>query len=75
MDARAAPYSRAMAASAAPVTIAPPAVLELLEARRLWGRGLGWMDMHLLASGLLSGCRVWTLDKKLAQAARELGLR
>lgn len=49
-------------------------VLQLIEDRRLWGRGLGWVDVHLLASALLSHCGFWTLDKKLGDAARELGL-
>jgi predicted nucleic acid-binding protein len=49
-------------------------VLQLVEERRLWGRGLGWVDMHLLASALLSRCGLWTLDKKLGEAATELGL-
>jgi predicted nucleic acid-binding protein len=50
-------------------------VFRLLEDRRLWGRGLGWVDLHLLASALLSKCGFWTLDKRLAQAGKELGLR
>jgi predicted nucleic acid-binding protein len=37
-------------------------VLRLIEDRRLWRRGLGWIDVHLLASALLSNCRLWTLD-------------
>jgi predicted nucleic acid-binding protein len=49
-------------------------VLHLIEDRRLWGRGLGWVDAHLLASALLSNCRFWTLDVRLAKAAEELGL-
>jgi predicted nucleic acid-binding protein len=49
-------------------------VLRLLDDRRLWGRGLGWIDVHLLASALLSDCRFWTLDKRLGEAAAELGL-
>lgn len=49
-------------------------VLQLIEDRGLWGRGLGWIDMHLLASALLSRCGLWTLDKKLRAAAMELGL-
>ena len=49
-------------------------VLQLIEDRRLWGRGLGWVDVHLLASALLSHCGFWTLDKKLGAAATELGL-
>jgi len=49
-------------------------VLRLVDDRKLWGRGLGWVDVHLLASALLSNCRLWTLDKKLGRAAAELGL-
>jgi hypothetical protein len=49
-------------------------VLQLVEDRRLWGRGLGWMDVHLLASALLSHCELWTFDKKLREAAKKLGL-
>jgi predicted nucleic acid-binding protein len=49
-------------------------VLQLIEDRRLWGRGLGWVDVHLLASALLSHCGLWTLDKKLLEAAKELGV-
>lgn len=48
--------------------------LRLLEDRRLWGRGLGWIDVHLLAAALLSPCRLWTLDERLGSAAGELGL-
>jgi predicted nucleic acid-binding protein len=51
-----------------------PEVLRLVEDRRLWGRGLGWTDAHLLASALISRCRLWTLDKGLAQIAAELGI-
>lgn len=45
-------------------------VRELVEARRLHGRGLGWVDAHLLASCLVSGAELWTLDGPLARAAR-----
>lgn len=48
-------------------------VLTLLEQQRLWGRGLGWIDVHLLASAILSGSRLWTRDARLAAAATELG--
>ena len=47
-------------------------VLRFLEARRLYGRGLGWVDAHLLASTLLTGCRLWTLDQPLRKAAAAL---
>jgi predicted nucleic acid-binding protein len=49
-------------------------VVRLIEERRLWGRGLGWIDVHLLASALLSHCEFWTLDKRLKRAAGDLGL-
>lgn len=49
-------------------------VLQLIEHRRLWGRGLGWIDAQLLASALMSNCRFRTLDIRLAKAAVELGL-
>lgn len=47
-------------------------VLRLIEERRLAGSGLGWVDVHLLASALLTGCRLWTLDRRLRHAAEEL---
>lgn len=49
--------------------------LAMIESRKLMGRGLGWVDVHLLASVLLSGCRVWSRDKQLAAAAAELKVR
>jgi predicted nucleic acid-binding protein len=49
--------------------------LAFLEARRLMGRGIGWVDVHLLASTALSGgVRLWTRDRRLAAVAVELGL-
>lgn len=47
-------------------------VLRFLEARRLYGRGLGWVDANLLASTLLTGCTLWTLDRPLRRAAAAL---
>ena len=49
-------------------------VLRLIEDQRIWGRGLGWIDTHLLASSLLSNCRLWTFDSRLAKVAMELRL-
>jgi predicted nucleic acid-binding protein len=51
-----------------------PEVLEFVAARRLYGRGLGWVDMHLLASARLARVPLWTLDKRLAAAAADLGV-
>jgi len=49
-------------------------VLHLLEVRHLYDRGLGWVDAHILASALLTGCTLWTLDKPLGRAAAALGI-
>jgi hypothetical protein len=51
------------------VSAAHEEVLRLIEEGGLWGLGIGWIDGHLLASALLSNCRFWTLDRKLARAA------
>ena len=50
------------------------AVLHFVSTQRLMGRGLGWIDMHLLAAAKLGGLPFWTLDKRLAAAAAGLGL-
>lgn len=51
-------------------------VMLLIEGQSLMGRGLAWVDVHLLASVLLGGTdRLWTRDKRLAAAADELNIR
>jgi len=47
-------------------------VHHLLEAHRLWGTGLGWIDLHLLASAKLSGWPLYTADRALNAAAARL---
>jgi predicted nucleic acid-binding protein len=49
-------------------------LLDFLDARRLYGRGIGWVDAHLLASTLLTGCAIWTFDKPLRRAAAALNV-
>lgn len=49
-------------------------VLQFLESERLHGRRLGWIDVHLLASARLMGCRLWSLDKALLSVAASLNL-
>ena len=48
--------------------------LHLIDAASLQGKGLGWVDAHLLASALLSKVPLWTKDRKLAAAARSLAI-
>lgn len=50
-------------------------VLHLVEHRRLFGHGIGYVDAHLLAATLLTaGARLRTRDKRLAKVAAHLGL-
>lgn len=44
--------------------------LGFIEANRLMGRGIGYIDVHLLAATLLEDTRLWTDDARLAAAAR-----
>ena len=45
-------------------------VLDLIERRALFGRGIGYLDAHLLASVLLTdGAKLWTFDHKLHELA------
>ena len=48
--------------------------LGFLESQALFGRGLGWVDVHLLASARLARIDVWTFDRRLVSAARGLRL-
>lgn len=50
-------------------------VMRLVELRKLWGLGIGWIDAHLLASALLSNSQFWTLDEKLVRAAAAAGVK
>ena len=49
-------------------------VLQLLDTHQLMGKGLGWIDAHLLASTQLDGEILWTLDGPLKRAARIVGV-
>ena len=49
-------------------------VLLLIEREQLMGRGIGYVDAHLLASAKLSQCQLWSQDRRLSVLARERGL-
>jgi predicted nucleic acid-binding protein len=46
-------------------------VVAFVEGRSLHGRGVGWIDVHLLASALVSHLRLWTADPRLSAIADE----
>ena len=47
-------------------------LLLFIDNRKLMGKGLGLIDMHLLSSAILSKASLWTLDKNLKQEAAKL---
>jgi predicted nucleic acid-binding protein len=49
-------------------------VVAFVRARRFHGRGIGWIDAHLLASALVAGARLWTADGPLGAIAHEVGI-
>lgn len=50
-------------------------VAAMIERRLLFGRGLGYVDVHLLAATLLTeGARLWSRDRRLHQAAVGFGV-
>ena len=49
-------------------------VVALVRRAKLHGRGVGWIDVHLLASALAARMQFWTADPRLAAMADELGV-
>ena len=47
-------------------------VAGFVRSRKLHGKGIGWIDAHLLASALVAGACFWTADERLAELAIEL---
>jgi len=48
--------------------------LFFIERNHLMGKGVGFVDIHLLASAQLTGVSLWTADKRLKSAADQLAL-
>ena len=46
--------------------------LALIENQKLFGKGLSWGDVQLLASCLIHSIPLWTRDKRLREVARQL---
>jgi predicted nucleic acid-binding protein len=49
-------------------------VMSFLEAHKLYGTGMGWIDAHLIASALLTNLNVLTYHKAIGDAAINLGI-
>jgi predicted nucleic acid-binding protein len=50
-------------------------ILQFIEQNHLMGQGLGYVDVHLSASALLTGVPLWSHDRKLNEANESLGIR
>ena len=48
-------------------------VLGFIESHKLHGKGIGYIDVHLLASAAIGGAKLWTRDRRLDAVARKLG--
>ena len=49
--------------------------MSLMERERLYGQGIGFVDLHLLASARLTAdATLWTRDRRLREIARRLGV-
>ena len=48
--------------------------LFFIDRNHLMGKGVGFVDVHLLASAQLTGIPLWTADKRLKSAADQLEL-
>lgn len=73
------PQRKALLADLAELPTAPVAsheeALDLLDRHQLVGRGIGWVDVHLVAAAMLAGrAPLWTRDRRLRKIAGELGL-
>jgi predicted nucleic acid-binding protein len=49
-------------------------VVAFVRDRALYGRGVGWIDVHLLASAIVGQLQLWTADSRLLAVAKELGV-
>jgi predicted nucleic acid-binding protein len=50
-------------------------VLEMVRHHRLERRAVGWVDVQLLASAMIGGLNLWSLDRDLAAGADRLGIQ
>jgi len=55
-------------------SVAHDEVVAFVRARRLQARGVGWIDVHLLASALVSGMTLWTADERAKALATDLAI-
>ncbi|MCP9917335.1 type II toxin-antitoxin system VapC family toxin [Cyanobium sp. ATX 6F1] len=50
-------------------------VMQVIDTHQLMGRGIGYIEAHLISSTMLSRASLWTQDRRLAAVAEALGIR
>jgi hypothetical protein len=48
--------------------------LRFIQDHQLMGKGLGYIDVHLIASAVLTNVLLWTLDKTLDKFTEKIGI-
>ena len=51
-----------------------PEILALISDKKLFGTGLGSVDIHIIASAMLSRAKVWSRDRAMMREASRLGV-
>ena len=49
-------------------------VLKFIENHKLRGKGLGYIDVHLIAAAILTDVSLWTFDKTLDKITTKIGI-
>ena len=49
-------------------------VLKFIENHQLMGKGLGYIDVHLVAAAVLTDVPLWTFDKILDKITKKIGI-
>lgn len=55
-------------------TVLDEEIFMLIEDKKLYGKGLGFIDVHLLASAIIHHVTIWTGDKHLRKISKEFGI-
>ena len=56
------------------ITVPHSEVVSFVQVRKLSGRGVGWLDAHLLASAIVGRMQLWTADASLSSLAKQLNV-
>lgn len=49
-------------------------VVKLMDYHKLYGKGVGWIDLHLLSAAIENRRFLWTKDKRLNKIAKDLAI-